>query len=148
MRNTDEDYLLFESLKSCAKKKDLDRGIMLHDHVMKKGLLEMCTYIVWHFDQNMYSKCGMLAKAHQIQEEMSPFGRGSYLDMLNMAMAIELSFALKECKEKMDLFPMMSFSLPFSRLVERNHIVFVPCHCGCMCRSQQVGQRSLHTYNN
>ena len=61
-------YDFVESLKSCSKKRDIDKGIRIHSYVLKKGLLEKIPHLVCALI-NMYAKCGMLAKAHDVLEE-------------------------------------------------------------------------------
>ena len=58
-----------ESLKACAKKKDLYTGNRLHGEIVKKGLLEKNPYVATTLI-HMYAKCGALSKAQQVLEEI------------------------------------------------------------------------------
>ena len=65
-----EDFTFISSLKACAKKKDLHGGSRLHAHIVKKGLLAKSPYLASTLI-SMYSRCGMVAKAQQVFEEVS-----------------------------------------------------------------------------
>ena len=54
-------------LKSCTLKKDLNEGSRLHAEILKRGLLENNPYLASSLI-NMYSKCGLLAKAQKVLE--------------------------------------------------------------------------------
>ena len=58
-----------ESLKECAKEKDLCRGCRLHADILQNGSLGTSPYIATALI-NMYAKCGVLAKAHQVLQEV------------------------------------------------------------------------------
>ena len=67
--NLQESFTFVASLKDCAKKKDISRGIKLHANVVKLGLLERSPYLASALI-NMYAKCGMLAKAQEVLEKL------------------------------------------------------------------------------
>ena len=67
--NLQESFTFVASLKDCAKKKDISRGIKLHANVVKLGLLERSPYLASALI-NMYAKCGMLAKAHEVVNDL------------------------------------------------------------------------------
>ncbi|KAI5060789.1 hypothetical protein GOP47_0025209 [Adiantum capillus-veneris] len=49
-------------LRLCTKSKDLSRGTRIHDHIMKRGLIEKCADALI----TMYASCGALAKAREL----------------------------------------------------------------------------------
>ncbi|KAI5074072.1 hypothetical protein GOP47_0012085 [Adiantum capillus-veneris] len=61
---------LISSLKSCAKKKDLFQGSTLHADIRNRGLLDKSTPL-GNTLISMYAKCGALAKAIEVLDEMS-----------------------------------------------------------------------------
>ena len=88
----EEDHTFLSLLKACAKKKDLVRGTILHDHVMRNGLLEKSPYIAGKLI-DMYAKCGMLAKAQQVFDELS-------IRTVISWNALIAGYALQECNEE------------------------------------------------
>ena len=64
-----ESFTFVASLKDCAKKKDISRGIKLHAHVVELGLLERSPYLASALI-NMYAKCSMVAKAHEVINDL------------------------------------------------------------------------------
>ena len=64
-----EGFFFVASLKACAKKKDLYKGIKLHHDIQEKGLLEKSPYLASSLI-NMYSKCGVLCEAQKVLEEL------------------------------------------------------------------------------
>ncbi|KAI5067685.1 hypothetical protein GOP47_0018213 [Adiantum capillus-veneris] len=53
------------SLKACAKRKDLQRGIDIHGQIDKTELLQTNTFVSSSL-VNMYAKCGSMAKAQEV----------------------------------------------------------------------------------
>ena len=66
-----EDVAFVALLKACAKKKDICKGIEIHDELLKRGLLHKSLYISSSVI-NMYAKCGFLEKAQKVIENL-PF---------------------------------------------------------------------------
>ena len=66
-----EDFAFVSLLKDCAKKKDVCKGSQLHSEILKTDLLEKNPYIGSTLI-SMYAKCGMLATAEKVFEEL-PF---------------------------------------------------------------------------
>ena len=62
-----KEFTFVALLKSCAKHKNLKRGINLHDEIIKKGFLEKSPYIATCLI-TMYAKCRMLPKAKEVIE--------------------------------------------------------------------------------
>ena len=62
------EFTFVESLKACAKKKDLYSGERLHSEVVQKGLLDKSPYVASVLI-HMYAKCGALKKAQKLLEE-------------------------------------------------------------------------------
>ena len=62
-------YSYMALLKDCTKKKDLQQGTKLHADIIKRGLLEKNPYLATTLI-NMYAKCGVLAKAQKVLEEL------------------------------------------------------------------------------
>ena len=58
-------------LKSCAKNKDLKKGMRVHTEIEQMGLLEeqKSSYLASSLI-NMYVKCGSIAKAHAVHDEL------------------------------------------------------------------------------
>ena len=56
-------------LKNCAKSKDIHKGIRLHGDIEKLGLVQTIPSLV-NAIICMYAKCGMLAKAHQMHDNL------------------------------------------------------------------------------
>eukprot|EP00250_Pteridium_aquilinum_P008479 c17983_g1_i2 orf=656-1027(+) len=65
-----EDAVFVTQLKACAIQRDLYKGSRLHANVLKGGLLEKNIFIGSTL-VNMYAKCGALAKAQQVVDELS-----------------------------------------------------------------------------
>ena len=63
------DFMFIDLLKDCAKKKNLYKGTRLHADILERGLLEKSPYIA-SILISMYTKCGELAQAHQVLEEL------------------------------------------------------------------------------
>jgi pentatricopeptide repeat protein len=59
-----------ESLKLCARTKDLHRGSKLHGDVVRKGLLDKNPHIATTLI-SMYAQCGALTKAQQVLEDLA-----------------------------------------------------------------------------
>ncbi|KAI5059667.1 hypothetical protein GOP47_0025986, partial [Adiantum capillus-veneris] len=57
------------SLKACAKKKNLTQGSRIHADIRASGLLEKDTYLR-NTLVSMYAKCGALVKAQQVVDEL------------------------------------------------------------------------------
>ena len=68
VRSKDEDYFL-DLLKACGRKKDLLSGIKIHEDVLKKGFIGKKHAIASSLI-SMYAKCGDLAKAWELHEEL------------------------------------------------------------------------------
>ena len=64
-------FTLMNLLKDCIRKKNVLEGTRLHAEIVRKGLLENNLYLATALI-TMYTKCGMLAKAQKILEEL-PF---------------------------------------------------------------------------
>eukprot|EP00250_Pteridium_aquilinum_P018648 c24150_g3_i1 orf=135-2882(-) len=62
---------IIASLKDCATQKDLLRGCKLHTDVVQRGLLDKNVFI-GNTLVTMYAKCGALAKAQEVCDEL-PF---------------------------------------------------------------------------
>eukprot|EP00250_Pteridium_aquilinum_P027758 c3569_g1_i1 orf=188-631(+) len=62
---------LFDSIKACAAQKDLHTGSLIHAHILERGLLTQ-NISLGNALLSMYAKCGALAKAQQVIEEL-PF---------------------------------------------------------------------------
>ena len=62
-------YKFVDSLKVCAKDKNLCRGSRLHADILKHGLLGSSPYVATALI-NMYAKCGMIEKAKQVLEDI------------------------------------------------------------------------------
>ena len=58
-------------LKAYAKKKDLKKGISLHEDIVKKGLLQINPFLLGSSLVSMYAKCGSLDKAQIMLHELS-----------------------------------------------------------------------------
>ena len=72
-RNYAETFTFISLLKGCTYKKDICGGIRLHPEILKKtGLLERSPFLASSLI-NMYAKCGLLAKAQQVLDDL-PFG--------------------------------------------------------------------------
>ncbi|KAI5056942.1 hypothetical protein GOP47_0028760 [Adiantum capillus-veneris] len=65
----DDDIALVGLLKACAKKKDLYKGIQLHEAICNKGLLQKNIFIGSTL-VHMYAKCGALTTAQQVFDEL------------------------------------------------------------------------------
>ena len=63
--NPKQELIFVESLKACAKTKDLFRGARLHADILRRGLLEKSTYIASTLI-SMYAKCGVPAEAQEL----------------------------------------------------------------------------------
>ena len=63
------DFMFIDLLKDCAKKKNLYKETRLHADILERGLLEKSPYIA-SILISMYTKCGEVAKAHQVLEEL------------------------------------------------------------------------------
>lgn len=64
------DIALVAALKECANQKNLHRGSILHADILKEGLLESNVFIGSTL-VNAYCKCGALAKAQQVFQELA-----------------------------------------------------------------------------
>ena len=64
-----EYYTFIDSLKACAKKKNLCEGTKLHADLLENGLLEKCPYIASALI-HMYCKCGVLSEAQKVLEKL------------------------------------------------------------------------------
>ena len=64
-----EYYTFIDSLKACAKKKNLCEGTKLHADLLDNGLLEKCPYIASALI-HMYCKCGVLSEAQKVLEKL------------------------------------------------------------------------------
>eukprot|EP00250_Pteridium_aquilinum_P031770 c44226_g1_i1 orf=2-535(-) len=67
--NDQEGRAMVASLKACTKQKDLRKGIQIHATILDKGLLQTNIYVGNHLI-NMYAKCGALAKAQGVFENL------------------------------------------------------------------------------
>ena len=65
-----QDIAFVEMVKCCTKHKDLHKGIIIHDAIVRRGLLEKSPYIASALI-NMYAKSGVISKAMQVLEEIS-----------------------------------------------------------------------------
>ncbi|KAI5063595.1 hypothetical protein GOP47_0022142 [Adiantum capillus-veneris] len=63
----EETSAFISELRSCAKSKDLIRGIEVHDDILKRGLLEKCSDAL----VTMYAKCGELEKAKAVLDTIN-----------------------------------------------------------------------------
>ena len=68
VRSKDEDWVM-DLLKACARKKDLLSGIKIHEDVLKRGFLGK-KHLIASSVISMYAKCGDLAKAWDLHEEL------------------------------------------------------------------------------
>ncbi|KAH7428661.1 hypothetical protein KP509_09G010600 [Ceratopteris richardii] len=50
------------SLRACAKSKDLRKGSLIHEEILRKGLVDQCSDALI----TMYAKCGALVKAQEL----------------------------------------------------------------------------------
>ncbi|KAI5083561.1 hypothetical protein GOP47_0003304 [Adiantum capillus-veneris] len=66
------------SLRACAKRKDLQKGIRIHHHISEKGLLKHCTDAL----VTMYAKCGELAKAKELLDMHNSSDVFSWTDVI------------------------------------------------------------------
>jgi pentatricopeptide repeat protein len=57
------------SLKDCAKRKDIQKGIQIHAHAREDGTLHRNAF-VGNSLMNMYAKCGHLSKAREVFDEL------------------------------------------------------------------------------
>eukprot|EP00250_Pteridium_aquilinum_P018943 c24234_g8_i1 orf=376-723(+) len=64
-----EAVVLVASLKACAKQKDLQTGSKIHADIIKRGLVETNVF-VGSVLISMYAKCGGLAEAHLVLDEL------------------------------------------------------------------------------
>ena len=64
-----EIFSLVDLLKSCSKNRDIHRGVRIHTHIVANHLLAKNPYLASSLI-NMYAKCGMLKKAHDLLEEL------------------------------------------------------------------------------
>mgnify|MGYP000314776190 CR=1 FL=1 len=65
----DEDFTFAALLKDCSKRKDVFQGHKLHVDILKKGLLGKDIY-VGSLLVSMYARCGEMAKAQNIHDDM------------------------------------------------------------------------------
>ena len=56
-------------LKHCAKRKDLNRGRKIHDHILQEGLVHKYIYIGSSLI-SLYVKCGEISKAQEVFDEL------------------------------------------------------------------------------
>eukprot|EP00250_Pteridium_aquilinum_P010917 c19715_g1_i2 orf=1-627(-) len=68
-QNINELFSIVALLKECAEQNDLVRGTRVHDDVVRRGLLEKNIFI-GNALVSMYAKCGALAKAQQVLDEL------------------------------------------------------------------------------
>jgi pentatricopeptide repeat protein len=64
-----EDFHIVALIKACAKKKDLCNGTKLHNEILRRDLLGKCPFVASALI-NMYAKCGLLAQAQKVLEEL------------------------------------------------------------------------------
>ena len=57
-------------LKACGSVRTIDKGKQIHEEIANKGLL-LNNIVLGNALVNMYVKCGMLAKAQEVLEELS-----------------------------------------------------------------------------
>ena len=69
MERYKQDRAFVSLLKICAKKKDIYEGILLHNDILKRGLLAKNAYVGSSLI-SMYAKCGMLMKAQKVLEDL------------------------------------------------------------------------------
>ena len=69
MQSHSEIYEFVALLRMSAINKDLDRGTKLHGDIMRRGLLEKSPYLGSSLI-SMYAKCGMIAKARNVHDEL------------------------------------------------------------------------------
>ena len=65
-----ECFALVGVLKTCAKLKDIHKGIKLHDDIRNRELLHKSSLYLSNTLIDMYVKCGMPSKAQQVHEEL------------------------------------------------------------------------------
>ena len=65
----DERNAVLENIKGCIKKKDINKGSRIHGNIITKGLLhkDLC---INNALISMYAKCGALAKAQHVHDEL------------------------------------------------------------------------------
>lgn len=68
-RSSREDVAFVALLKTCTKQKNLQKGIQIHDDILRRGLLKKNIFI-GNSLVNLYAKCGALAKAQQVFDEL------------------------------------------------------------------------------
>ena len=56
-------------LKACGSIKAIDQGIQIHDEIVRRGLLER-SIVLGNTLVDMYAKCGLLTKAHEVLLEL------------------------------------------------------------------------------
>eukprot|EP00250_Pteridium_aquilinum_P016958 c23385_g2_i1 orf=87-488(+) len=56
-------------LRACAMQKDLNKGTRVHADILKWGLLQTSSYVA-NTLVSMYAKCGALAKAELVVDEL------------------------------------------------------------------------------
>ncbi|KAI5068665.1 hypothetical protein GOP47_0017010 [Adiantum capillus-veneris] len=66
----DESIALVAALKDCTLQKNLYNGSKLHADILKQGFLKGSLYVSSSL-LNMYAKCGALAKAQQVFDDLS-----------------------------------------------------------------------------
>ena len=64
-----ENASILSSLKDCIKKRDLNKGSKIHAHILKRGFLENDIYVGSAL-VSLYSKCGVLAKAQEVFDQL------------------------------------------------------------------------------
>ena len=87
-------------LKDCAKKKNLYKGTRLHADILERGLLEKSPYIA-SILISMYTKCGEVAKAHQVLEELPIRNVFSWSALISGYVQQGQGHAALQCLERM-----------------------------------------------
>ena len=65
----EDGFIFVDLLGACAERKDVHTGSKLHNDIIRKGLLRNNQYLASAL-VNMYAKCGILWKAHQVHYQL------------------------------------------------------------------------------
>ena len=104
---------VLDLLKACGRKKDLLSGIKIHEDVLKKGFLGKKNSIASSLI-SMYVKCGDLAKAWDLHEELHVRGVVSWSVLIGGYAQLGRGHEAINCFEEMQIKGFAPNSITFS----------------------------------